>query len=125
MRPYCACVALSHQVILRMLIHGLFIFLFMLEQNDGCLIILQMSLASQLYARYYLFPEQLSKKIKVEHLTNQTALYWAALHRQPLFLRNLHFSILSQIRGAESQTRIGSQKSSSLICRSLKYIITN
>ena len=35
--------------------------MFTCQQNDGCLILLQMSFASQLYSRCYLLPEQLSK----------------------------------------------------------------
>lgn len=57
-----------------LLIHGLFILVFMLQENDGCLIILQMSFASQLYGRCYLLREQLSKD-QNSHLTNQNVLY--------------------------------------------------
>lgn len=49
---------------LNLLIHGLFILMFTFQQNDGCLITLQMSFARQLYGRCYLLSEQLSKDRK-------------------------------------------------------------
>lgn len=48
-------------MMLNLLIHGLFILTFTLQQNGGCSVMLQMSFASQLYGRCYVLPEQLSK----------------------------------------------------------------
>lgn len=62
--------------------------MFLLQQNDSCLIILQMSCASQLYGRCYLLPEQLSK--------DQNALYWITFLTQPSFLRDTGFPLLSR-----------------------------
>lgn len=72
--------------------------MFILQQNDGCLIILQMSFASQLCGRCYLLPEQLSKD-QSSTLANQNALYWITFLTQPLFLRDTGFPLLSGWEG--------------------------
>lgn len=60
-KTYILPVSLSHHVMFRLLMHELFILVFMPQQNDGCLIIPQMNFASQWHGRCYLLPEQLSK----------------------------------------------------------------
>jgi hypothetical protein len=83
---------MSHKMISLLLIQGLFIFVFMLQQNDGCLIILQMSFSSHLYGRCYLLPEQLSKD-QSGISKNQNELYWVTFLNKLLCHPNLRFSI--------------------------------
>lgn len=98
------CLSVSHQMISHLLIHKLFILVFMLQKNDGCLITLQMNFASQLYGRCYLLPEQLSKD---QNSTSNKSklLHWVVFHRHHS-LSSSHRLYITVMTGGRTSLRI-------------------
>lgn len=89
---HCASLFVSHQMMLHLLIHGLFILVFTRQQNDGCLIILQMSLPTNCMADV-IYSENNCQKTKAVHLTYQNILGCVTFHRQPLHNATTGFAL--------------------------------